>query len=110
MAEEKPEEVGVAPPLLVFLEPSAEEEGAASPLSTVTTQAGRAAPGSAVRYFPGRAREEDAGEEEPLLKRSGVPSPKSARKGRPRLSSSSDRESLLASAGKCRSMARRALY
>lgn len=99
MAEEKPEEVGVAPPLLVFLEPSAEEEGAASPLSTVTTQAGRAAPGSAVRYFPGRAREEDAGEEEPLLKRSGVTSPKSARKGRPRLSSSSDRESLLASAG-----------
>ncbi|XP_056399374.1 phosphatidylinositol 4-kinase type 2-beta [Hyla sarda] len=99
MAEEKQEERGATPPLLVFLEPSAEGEGAASPDTTETTPAGRAAPGSAVRYFPGRALEEEAGEEEPLLKRSGVTSPRAGRKGRPRLSSSSDRESLLNSAG-----------
>ncbi|KAG8569447.1 hypothetical protein GDO81_014416 [Engystomops pustulosus] len=96
MAEEKqPEERAASPPLLVFLEASVEGEEAA--LTPVTTQTGRAAPGSAVRFFPGQ--EEDAGEEEPLLKKSGVTSPKPGRKGRARLSSSSDRDSLLNSGG-----------
>ncbi|XP_073441370.1 phosphatidylinositol 4-kinase type 2-beta isoform X2 [Dendrobates tinctorius] len=103
MAEEekKREERAASPPLLVVLESSAEGEGATSPHDPVTTPqaAGRAAPGSAVRLFPGRTQEDKAGEEEPLLKRTGVTSPKAARKGRARLSSSSDRESLLSSAG-----------
>ncbi|KAG9467982.1 hypothetical protein GDO78_013918 [Eleutherodactylus coqui] len=91
MAEER----AVEPPLLVFLEPLV--EGEALPSASRTAPAGRAAPGSAVRCLPARAQEEEAGEEEPLLKRSGVTSPRSGRKGR--LSSSSDRESLLSSAG-----------
>ncbi|XP_075046945.1 phosphatidylinositol 4-kinase type 2-beta [Mixophyes fleayi] len=98
MVEEKQEDRGDTPPLLVFLEPSVEAGGEASPLGPAV-QPGRVTPGSAVRFFPGRAREEEAGEEEPLLKRSGGASPKAGRKWRPRLSSSSDRESLHASAG-----------
>ncbi|XP_063799537.1 phosphatidylinositol 4-kinase type 2-beta isoform X2 [Pseudophryne corroboree] len=100
MAEGTQEDPGAGqPPLLVFLEPSAEAGGEASPLGPVTAQQGRVTPGSAVRFFSGRGREEEAGEEEPLLKRSGSASPKAGRKGRPRLSSSSDRDSLHSSAG-----------
>ncbi|KAM4016887.1 phosphatidylinositol 4-kinase type 2-beta isoform 2-T2 [Anomaloglossus baeobatrachus] len=99
--EKKQEERAASPPLLVFLESSAEDEGAAAPQTPVTAAqtGGRAAPGNAVRFFPCRGREEEAGEEEPLLKRPGVSSPTAARKGRARLSSSSDRDSLLSSAG-----------
>ncbi|CAN2391265.1 1-phosphatidylinositol 4-kinase activity, partial [Pristimantis euphronides] len=74
--------------LLVLLEASAEGEGAAVP-------GGRAAPGGAVRCLP--CREEDPGEEEPLLRKPGLQSPRAGRKSR--LSSSSDRDSLLGSAG-----------
>ncbi|XP_053314319.1 phosphatidylinositol 4-kinase type 2-beta [Spea bombifrons] len=100
MAEGKPEERGATPPLLVFLDPSP-VDGASAPLVPVQpVDSGRATPGSAVRFFSGRVREdEEAGEEEPLLKRNAALSPKAARKGRTRLSSSSDRDSLLNSAG-----------
>ncbi|KAM9299661.1 phosphatidylinositol 4-kinase type 2-beta [Gastrophryne carolinensis] len=94
MAEAPQEE---SPQLLVFFEPGAEEM-AAAPLSPVAAQPGRGAPGSAVRFYTCRAAEEEAGEEEPLLKRSAVSSPKAAAKGRARLSSS-DRDSLLAGSG-----------
>ncbi|XP_040181379.1 phosphatidylinositol 4-kinase type 2-beta [Rana temporaria] len=100
MAEEKQEEARADSPLLVLLELSSEGEGDGSLLAQVGAQPGRVTPGSAVRYFPDRTREEEAGEEEPLLRRSAVPSPKSAGNRRARLSSS-DRDSLLSSSGHC---------
>ncbi|XP_018421645.1 PREDICTED: phosphatidylinositol 4-kinase type 2-beta isoform X1 [Nanorana parkeri] len=100
MAEEKQEEQRADSPLLVLLELSSEGEGGDAALVPLGTQPGRVNPGSAVRYFPERTREEEAGEEEPLLRRSAVQSPKTASKGRVRLSSS-DRESLLTNSGKC---------
>ncbi|KAG8453565.1 hypothetical protein GDO86_000264 [Hymenochirus boettgeri] len=79
-----------SPPLLVFLEStSGQQEVPLSPLSSQPA-AGKTAPGSAVRFF---SKEEGAGEEEPLLKKSGPASPLA---GRTRLSSSSDRESVCA--------------
>uniref|UniRef100_A0A8C5LZG9 Phosphatidylinositol 4-kinase type 2 n=1 Tax=Leptobrachium leishanense TaxID=445787 RepID=A0A8C5LZG9_9ANUR len=94
MAEDKSE--AASPPLLVFLEPCGEAEGAAAPLGVMAPQqADRVTPGGAVRFFSSR-EEEEAGEEEPLLKRSSptAASPKPAQKPRPRLSSSSERDSL----------------
>uniref|UniRef100_F7BWD8 Phosphatidylinositol 4-kinase type 2 n=1 Tax=Xenopus tropicalis TaxID=8364 RepID=F7BWD8_XENTR len=83
-----------SPPLLVFLEPAAEEVTAHTAPLSPNPQSARAAPGSAVRFFSDSAREEEAGEDEPLLKKSGPVSPRAARKGRTRLSSSSDRENM----------------
>ncbi|XP_063313911.1 phosphatidylinositol 4-kinase type 2-beta isoform X2 [Pelobates fuscus] len=95
MAEDKSEPS--PPPLLVFLEPAAELEGASAPLSVMAPQ-DKVLPGGAVRFFSDR-EEDEAGEEEPLLKRSSVTSPKAARTGRPRLSSSSERDSLTCHSG-----------
>ncbi|XP_075437453.1 phosphatidylinositol 4-kinase type 2-beta [Ascaphus truei] len=97
MAEVKQEERVAASPLvlledspLVFLEASPGPEGAALP-GPVPPEVSRAAPGGAVRLC---REEEDAGEDEPLLKR---PNDVSCRGGR--LSSSSDRENSIFSAG-----------
>ncbi|KAM8938661.1 phosphatidylinositol 4-kinase type 2-beta isoform 2-T2 [Pelodytes ibericus] len=92
MAEGKTEEVGTTTPLLVFLGPSPEIEEPHMPSPT----ADRTAPGGAVRFFSVRVEEEEAGEDEPLLKKTAA-SPKPNRKGRDRLSSASDRDSLLSS-------------
>ncbi|XP_053560059.1 phosphatidylinositol 4-kinase type 2-beta isoform X2 [Bombina bombina] len=100
MAEGQQNERGASPPLLVFLDTGDNGE-AATPLEPVSPQiglGGRATPGSAVRFFTDRT-EEDPGEEEPLLKKSGEPSPKGGKKRTARLSSSSDRESLFTSSG-----------
>lgn len=98
MAEGKQDEPRAdSPLLLVLLEVPLEEDGGG--MVSVGAQPGRVTPGSAVRYYQDRAREDEAGEEEPLLRRSSVPSPTSGSKGRARLSSS-DRDSLLASSGK----------
>ncbi|XP_068096954.1 phosphatidylinositol 4-kinase type 2-beta-like [Hyperolius riggenbachi] len=93
MAEKAQVERSDSPPLLVFLE-TAEEAGEAQ----AGAQQNKVLPGNAVRFYTDRVREEDAGEEEPLLKRSDVKSPQAANKGRVRLSSS-DRESLLSCSG-----------
>ncbi|OCT96756.1 phosphatidylinositol 4-kinase type 2-beta [Xenopus laevis] len=85
-----------SPPLLVFVEPDAEEQEVTAPHTPLSPHSARSAPGSAVRFFSDSGREEDAGEDEPLLKKSGPTSPRAARKGRHRLSSSSDRENMSA--------------
>ncbi|NP_001087050.1 phosphatidylinositol 4-kinase type 2-beta [Xenopus laevis] len=81
-----------SPPLLVLLDPAAEQLEVSAPHTPLSPQpqSARAAPGSAVRFFCDSAREEEAGEDEPLLKKPGPMSPRAVRKGRTRLSSSSD--------------------
>ncbi|KAM4710350.1 phosphatidylinositol 4-kinase type 2-beta [Discoglossus pictus] len=101
MAEETQDKQRASPPLLVLLEPDKEGEAVSGLPTTVSPHSvvnGRAGPGSAVRYFSGRT-EEDAGEEEPLLKRTSEGSPNGGRRGRTQNSSSSDRETLLSSSG-----------